>query len=71
MFSDTTTVGQVNSLLQSLPAEIAGSNPWGQFLLLRLTGPSDLNRLSSVLQTLRSNPLVSDVSSNYMMTPLD
>ena len=43
IFSDSATVGQVNSLLQSFPAEIVGGNPFGSLLLIRLVGPSDFS----------------------------
>lgn len=67
VFTDTATVADVNALIQSLPAEIAGGIPEGKLLLLRLTGASDLTRVFSAQDTLLSNSLVVAVSINFGM----
>src|SRR3990172_10212733 len=58
IFKDTSTVEEVNALLDSLPAEIFGGIPEAHLLLIRLSGASDLARVLGAQQTLLSNPLV-------------
>lgn len=69
IFQETATVGEVNSLLESLSATIAGGIPEAHLLLLRLTGPSDLQRVLDAQAALASNPIVSAVSLNTVSEP--
>jgi len=69
IFTETATVGQVNALIQSLPAVIVGGNPMGKTLLLRLTGASDLQRVLDAVASLLTNPLVRAASINHGVAP--
>ena len=69
VLADGTTVADANALLQSLPAGIAGGNPAGGLLLVRLTGTSDLARVLGAQATLGTDARVAAVSINMGRSP--
>lgn len=68
-FKDAATVGEVNALLQSLHAEVAGGLPAGKLLSLRLVGPSDLERVLNAQAVVLASPLVSSATINFAAAP--
>jgi len=69
IFRPTTTVAEANAVLRSLPAVIVGGTPDAKALLIRLTGPSDLERVLAAQATLLANPLVAAASVNAASAP--
>jgi hypothetical protein len=66
---ETATVAEFNALVHSLPAMIVGGVPAAHLQLLRLMGPSGLDRVLNAQRTLLANPLVLAASINTRRVP--
>jgi subtilisin family serine protease len=66
-FTCSATAGEVNALLQTLPVSLAGGNPMGDIVLVRLIGPSDLDRVLDAQAALLASPLVTSACINAAM----